>query len=57
LVQPRELAALGFSQLLSTKIHWTVRCATGLSGETTEQQSTSPNGRLRAQSAVQEVRR
>jgi hypothetical protein len=44
---PRELAALGFSRRSSTKIHRTVRCATGLSGETTEQQSTSPNGRLR----------
>jgi hypothetical protein len=43
----RELAALGFSQSSSTKIHLTVRCTIGLSGETTEQWSTSPNGRLR----------
>jgi hypothetical protein len=43
----RELAALVFSQLSSTKIQRTVWCATGLSGETTEQRSTSPNGRLR----------
>jgi hypothetical protein len=50
---PRELAALGFSRRSSTKIHRTVRCATGLSGETTEQRSTA---RLRAQSAVPEVR-
>jgi hypothetical protein len=33
---PRELVALGFSQSHSTKNHWTVRCATGLSGEPTE---------------------
>jgi hypothetical protein len=39
-----ELAALGFSQRLSTKIHRTVWCGTRLSGETTEQQSTSPKG-------------
>jgi hypothetical protein len=38
----RELAALGFSQSQSTKIHRTVRCVTGLSGEPMEQQSTSP---------------
>jgi hypothetical protein len=44
---PRELAALGFSQSSSTKIHRTVQCTTRLSGETTEQRSTSPNGRLR----------
>jgi hypothetical protein len=37
-----ELAPLGFSQRSSTKNHRTVRCATGLSGETTEQRSTSP---------------
>jgi hypothetical protein len=43
----RELAALGISQRSSTKIYRTVRCATGLSGETMEQRSTSPNGRLR----------
>jgi hypothetical protein len=43
---PHELAALGFSQRSSTKIHRTVRYATRLSGETTEQWSTSPNGRL-----------
>lgn len=30
---PRELAALGFSQSHSTKIHQTVWCVTGLSGE------------------------
>jgi hypothetical protein len=53
----RELAALGFSQRSSTKIHRTVQCTTGLSDETTEQRSTSPNSRLHAQSAVQEVRR
>jgi hypothetical protein len=35
---PRELSALGFSQSRSTKIHRT----TGLSGEPTEQLSTSP---------------
>jgi hypothetical protein len=39
---PRELATLGFSQSHSTKIRQTVRCATGLSGEPTEQRSTSP---------------
>jgi hypothetical protein len=38
----RELAALGFSQCSSTIIHRTIWCTTGLSGETTEQQSTSP---------------
>jgi hypothetical protein len=38
----RELAALEFSQSSSTKIHRTVRCATGLSGETIEQRSTLP---------------
>jgi hypothetical protein len=43
---PRELAALGFSQSHSTKIHQTIRCATRLSGEPTEQRSTAPNGRL-----------
>jgi hypothetical protein len=51
---PRELAALGFSQSLSGKIHRTVRCITGLFSETIEQRSTV---RLRAQSAVPEVRR
>jgi hypothetical protein len=39
---PHELAALGFSQRASAIIHWTIRCATGLSGEPTEQWSTSP---------------
>jgi hypothetical protein len=39
---PHELAALGFSQRSSTKIHQTVRYATGLSGETTEKLSTLP---------------
>jgi hypothetical protein len=38
----RELAALGFSQHSSTKNHRTDWCATGLSGETTKQRSTSP---------------
>jgi hypothetical protein len=41
-----ELVALGFSQRSSTIIHRTVRCTTGLFGETTEQRSTSPNDRL-----------
>jgi hypothetical protein len=44
---PRELAAFGYSQSSSTKIHWTVWCTTGLSSETTDQRSTSLNGRLR----------
>jgi hypothetical protein len=39
---PRELAALGFSKSHSAIIYRTVWCATGLSGEPTEQQSTSP---------------
>jgi hypothetical protein len=39
---PRELTALKFSQSHSTKIHRTVRWATGLSGEPMEQLSTSP---------------
>jgi hypothetical protein len=38
---PRELAALGFSESHSTIIHRTVRCATGLFGEPTEQRSTT----------------
>jgi hypothetical protein len=42
----RELATLGFSQRASAKIYWTVRCATRISGEPTEQRSTSPNDRL-----------
>jgi hypothetical protein len=42
----REVATLGFSQRSSTKNSQTVRCATGLSVETTEQRSTSPNGQL-----------
>jgi hypothetical protein len=37
-----KLAALGFSQRSSTKNHRTVRCATRLSNEPTEQRSTSP---------------
>jgi hypothetical protein len=50
---PHELAALGFSESYSAIIHRAVRCApdcpvcTGLSGEPTEQRSTTPNGRLR----------
>jgi hypothetical protein len=32
----RKLAALGFSQRSSTKIHRTIRCATRLSSETME---------------------
>jgi hypothetical protein len=43
----RELAAHEISWSSSAKIHRTVRCATGLSGETMEQWSTLPNGRLR----------
>jgi hypothetical protein len=43
---PRELVALGFSQSHSAIIHQTVRCATELSGEPTEQRSTAPSGRL-----------
>jgi hypothetical protein len=39
---PRELATLEFSQSHSTKIHQTIRYATRLSGEPTEQRSTSP---------------
>jgi hypothetical protein len=39
---PHELTALEFYQSHCTKIHRTVRCATGLSGEPTEQRSTSP---------------
>jgi hypothetical protein len=44
---PHKLATLTFSQSHSTKIHQNVRCAIRLSGEPTEQRSTSPNGRLR----------
>jgi hypothetical protein len=37
-----ELTALENSRSSSTKSHRTVRCATGLSGESSEQRSSSP---------------
>jgi hypothetical protein len=40
-----ELAALGNYWRSSTKNHRTVRCATGLFGETMEQRPSSPNDR------------
>jgi hypothetical protein len=42
----RELATLGFLNACPLKFI-AVRCATRLSGETTEQRSTLPNSRLR----------
>jgi hypothetical protein len=39
---PRQMDALWFSRRSSAIIHRTVRCTTGLSGETMEQRSTSP---------------
>jgi hypothetical protein len=39
---PHELAALEFSQSSSTKIHWTVQCTTGLSGEPTSNSQLRP---------------
>jgi hypothetical protein len=49
-----EPATLGFQQVHSAIIHWTVQCATGLSGEPTGNGYPARNGRLwRMNSAAQ----
>jgi hypothetical protein len=49
-----KLATFGNSGSRSAKIHWTVRCSTGLSGVPAEQRLLHPNGRLqRAVNALQ----
>jgi hypothetical protein len=41
---PRELAALGIRRRRTAKIHWTVQWCTGLSGESSAENS-SPSGK------------
>jgi hypothetical protein len=52
-----ELLTFGFPRRFSAIIHWTVRCATGLSGAPAEQRLPARNGRLcKVNSTATEVR-